>query len=48
MFFIQRQLSKNTCGHWTEVLAYFYLKADDAKFTVDWSLFSNPHPTSLI
>jgi len=26
MFFIQRQLSENPCGHWTEMLAYFYLK----------------------
>ncbi len=35
MFFIQRQLSENTCGYWTEVLAYFSLKAGVDKFTVD-------------
>ena len=48
MFFIQRQLSENTCGHWTEVLAYFSLKADSTAPAVNWRSLTNPHQTKFI
>jgi hypothetical protein len=41
MFFIQGQLSENTCGHWTEVSAYFYLNDLPAKQAIIRSLLLN-------
>jgi len=47
MFFIQQQLSENTCGHWTEVTAYFYLTHHLTKHRLNRSLISIPHQIKL-
>jgi len=41
MFFIQGQLSENTCGDWTEVPAYFYLKLQSTELSITWKCFIN-------
>jgi len=41
MFFIQGQLSENTCGHWTVVSAYFYLNAQPTQQEINRSLLLN-------
>lgn len=47
MFFIQRQLSENTCGRWTEVPAYFYLTQQRASHRFIRKLSSKPHQIKL-